>query len=117
MTMRKEKSNQVFWLDNLQWSVLEPLDPPKQQLGDKVYDSAEFRAWLRTRKTEPVITSRRNRKNPHPLKKRCYRQRTKIKRRFCRLKDACRIATRYDKSAKTYLNAICLIAVVYWWLN
>ncbi|BFU89326.1 MAG: hypothetical protein NTAFB01_05130 [Nitrospira sp.] len=52
-----------------------------------------------------------------PLKKCRYRQRNKIERMFCRLNDARRIATRYDKSAKTYLNAICLISIAYWWLN
>lgn len=51
------------------------------------------------------------------LQKRRYRQRNKIERTFCRLKDARRIATRYDKSAKTFLRAICLVAIVYWWLN
>ncbi|MDC8450638.1 MAG: IS5/IS1182 family transposase, partial [Nitrospira sp.] len=34
-----------------------------------------------------------------------------------RLNDARRIATRYDKSAQTSLNAICLISIVYWRLN
>lgn len=97
--------------------MLEPLPPPKQQLGDKAYDSDELRAWLKQRKTEPVIPNKKNRKKPHPFKKRCYKQRNKIERMFCRLKDARRIATRYDKSAKTYLNAICLISAVYWWLN
>jgi len=36
---------------------------------------------------------------------------------FCRLKDARRIATRYDKDAVVFLNAICLVSTVYWWLN
>ena len=53
----------------------------------------------------------------HPFKKRLYRQRNKIERMFCRLKDARRIATRYDKSATTYLNAVCLASLVYWWLK
>jgi hypothetical protein len=35
---------------------------------------------------------------------------------FCRLKDARRIATRYDKFANACLNATCLIAIVYWWI-
>jgi transposase len=97
--------------------LLEPLLPPKQQLGDKAYDCDDFRAWLKKRKTEPVIPNKKNRKTPHPFKKHRYKQRNKIERMFCRLKDARRIATRYDKSAKTYLNAICLISIVYWWLN
>jgi transposase len=97
--------------------LLEPLGAAKQLLGDKAYDSEDFRTWLQTRETEPVIPNKKNRKHPHPFKKHRYRQRNKIERMFCRLKDARRIATRYDKSAKTYLNAICLMAIVYWWLN
>lgn len=97
--------------------LLEPLPVSKQLLGDKAYDSDDLRAWLNKRKTEPIIPNKKNRKEPYPFKKDRYRQRNKIERMFCRLKDARRIATRYDKSAQTYLNAICLIAIVYWWLN
>jgi len=58
-----------------------------------------------------------HRSNPHPFKKRLYKQRNMIERMFCRLKDARRIATRYDKSAVTYLNAVCLASILYWWLK
>ena len=89
--------------------LLEPLRASKQLLGDKAYDSDDLRAWLKTRKTEVVIPNKKNRTKPYPFKKRRYKQRNKIERVFCRLKDARRIATRYDKSAKTFLNAICLM--------
>jgi hypothetical protein len=36
---------------------------------------------------------------------------------FCRLKDARRIATRYDKRADTFFSAICLVAALNWWIN
>lgn len=77
-------------------------------------DSDDLRAWLKKRKTEPIILNKKNRKKPYPFKKCRYRQRNTIERMFYRLKDARRIATRYDKSAKTYLNAICLTSIVYW---
>jgi transposase len=89
----------------------------KYLLADKAYDSKDIRDWLKKRGTTPVIPNKCNRKKPYPFRKRHYKQRNKIERMFCRLKDARRIATRYDKSAKTYLNAICLMASVYWWLN
>jgi transposase len=44
-------------------------------------------------------------------------RRNKIERMFCRVKDARRIATRYDKSANTYPNTGCLIASIYWWIK
>jgi len=96
---------------------LEPLKGSRQLLGDTAYDSDDLQAWLKKRKTGPVIPNKKNRDKPSPFKKRRYRQRNTIERMFCRLKDARRIATRYDKSAQTYLNAICLISIVYWWLN
>ncbi len=33
------------------------------------------------------------------------------------MKDFRRIATRYDKLAKTYMAAICIVATLIWWLN
>jgi transposase len=97
--------------------LLEPLKASNQLLADKAYASDHLRAWLKKRTTEPVIPNKTNRIKPYPFKKRRYRQRNKIERMVCRLKDARRIATRYDKSARTFLNATCLIALVYWWLN
>lgn len=97
--------------------LLEPLKAARPLLADKAYASDDLRAWLKKRNTEPVIPNKKNRKTPYPFKKRRYRQRNKIDRMFCRLKDARRIATRDEKSAQTFLNAICLMALVYWWLN
>jgi putative transposase len=36
---------------------------------------------------------------------------------FCRLKDWRRIATRYDKLATTFANAVCIAAIVIWWVQ
>jgi transposase len=36
---------------------------------------------------------------------------------FCRIKDARRIATRYDKLANNFLSSVCLMATIYFWLN
>jgi hypothetical protein len=47
-----------------------------------------------------------NRRKPYPHNKRAYRHRNKIERMFCRLKDARRIATRYDKCANNFLSAV-----------
>jgi transposase len=35
---------------------------------------------------------------------------------YCRLKDFRRIATRYDKLARNYFSALCLVAAVAFWL-
>lgn len=57
------------------------------------------------------------RKHPHRYDKRTYRGRNVIERMFCRLKDFCRIATRYDKRADIFLSAILLAATLIWGLN
>jgi transposase len=97
--------------------LLTGLKPAKHLLADKAYDCDDLRQWLKQRSTTPVIPNMCHRSQPYPFKKRVYKQRNKIERMFCRLKDARRIATRYDKSAITYLNAICLISTVYWWIK
>jgi transposase len=38
-----------------------------------------------------------------------------IERCYCRLKDFRRIATRYDKLARSYFSALCLVAAVVFW--
>ena len=46
-----------------------------------------------------------------------YKHRNVVERTFCRLKDFRRIATRYDKLAKTFLAALRIIAPIIWWAN
>ena len=87
--------------------LLKPLPPPKRLLG----------RVPRLAGTTPVIPNKINRRKPYPHNKRAYRHRNKIERMFCRLKDARRIATRYDKCANNFLSAVCLVALIYFWLN
>lgn len=57
-----------------------------------------------------VILSNPARKHPHPYSKAAYKGRNVIERMFCRFKDFCCIATRYDKRANIFLisnNACC----------
>jgi transposase len=44
------------------------------------------------------------------------RNRNAIKRMFCRSKDFKRVATRYDRNAANFLAAVCIAAVVSYWL-
>jgi transposase len=45
-----------------------------------------------------------------------YNNRNAIERMFCRLKDFRRLATHYDRSAVTFLAAVCIAAAVSYWL-
>ena len=44
-----------------------------------------------------------------------YRLRNVIERTFCRIKDFRGIATRYDKTARNFLAAVCLVAAITYW--
>jgi transposase len=48
--------------------------------------------------------------------KSAYKSRNVIERCFGRLKDFRRIATRYDKLAGNFFSALCLVAIVAYWL-
>lgn len=88
----------------------------RKLLGDKAYDSAELRQWLKHRGTKAVVPNRSNRKQPFSFDKRSYKQRHRIENAFCRLKDFRRIATRYDKLARNFLASVCLVAAIVCWI-
>ena len=62
----------------------------------------------------PVIPPKANRRTPAACDFRQYRDRNRIERMFNRLKQARRIATRYDKTAKSFLAFLCLAASRIW---
>lgn len=64
----------------------------------------------------PVIPNNPTRRRAHPFDRTASKRRNLIERAFCRLKDFRRIATRYDKLAATFHAAVCLAAIVIWWI-
>jgi len=90
---------------------------PKRLLADRAYDANSLREELARRGIKAVIPPNPTRKHPHRYDKRAYKGRNVIERMFCRLKDARRIATRYDKRADTFFSAVCLVAALKWWVN
>ncbi len=52
-----------------------------------------------------------------PHNKRLYKERNRIERMWCRIKDWRRIATRYDKLARNYMSGAYLAALIACWLN
>jgi transposase len=51
-------------------------------LGDKAYDSAELRNWLKQRGSRAVIPNKANRKQPFRFDKASYKQRHRIENAF-----------------------------------
>ncbi len=77
---------------------------------DKAYDSDNIRRFLEYQGIEAVIPARASRKRLFPYDKKKYRMRQKVERFFCRIKQFRRIATRYDKLAKTFMAFVHIVA-------
>ena len=104
--------------DHIGAKLFYPLLPnAKVLIGDKGYDSDEFRTALQARKIKTCIPPRSNRTVQHPYSKTLYKQRHRIENMFGKLKDWRRIATRYDRCAHTFMSAICIAAAVIFYLN
>lgn len=84
--------------------------------GDKGYDSNAIREQVQDRGALPNIPPKANRKWKNCFSPFLYRNRNAIERMFCRLKDFRRVATRYDRNAVNFLSAVCLAAVVSYWI-
>lgn len=85
-------------------------------IADKGYDSDELRDALAAKDVKPCIPPKSNRTADISYDKDFYKMRGRTEIMFGRLKDWRRIAMRYDRSAHTFFSAICIAAVVIFWL-
>jgi transposase len=83
-------------------------------VADKGYDSDAFVETITTQGGQAVIPPRSNRLNPRTFDRHLYRDRNLIERFFSRIKQFRRIATRYDKLAKSFLSFIHLACAFVW---
>ena len=79
-------------------------------VGDSAYDSHAFVSYLEALDLKAVILSRTNRLVPRRIDAEVYRRRNVIERWFGRLKQFRRIATRYDKTQRSYCGFVALAA-------
>lgn len=95
--------------------VMSPdLDEPKFFLADKGYDADNVREKLKDRRAIPIIPMRRNRKNWRGVDRDFYRFRNLVERCFSKLKHSRRIATRYDKTALSFLGFVDIASIRVW---
>lgn len=87
---------------------------PKVLLADKGYDTDAIRADAADRGITPVIPMKRNRKEVVEVEKPIYALRNLIERCFNKLKNARRLATRYDKTSISYLGFVHLASIRLW---
>lgn len=77
------------------------LPEPSALLADRGYDSDKVRETMEARNAVPVIPMRKLRVAVDcPL----YRLRNLVERCFNKLKNARRVATRYDKTAESFID-------------
>nr|WP_246742720.1 IS5 family transposase [Rhodomicrobium vannielii] len=87
---------------------------PKVLLADRGYDSDPIRDEMEARGVTPIIPTRRSRKIQIPVDDHVYALRNRIERCFNKLKNSRRLATRYDKTAESYLGFVLIAAVRLW---
>lgn len=84
---------------------------PAIMLADKGYDSDPIRRDLRDHGAVPEIPTRRNRHVQHSLSRPPCALRSRIECFINRLKNSRRVATRYDKTAKSFLGFATLASI------
>ena len=83
-------------------------------LADKGYDTNAMVAGARAQGMNPVIPSRRHRREPREYDRALYRLRHLVENAFCDLKQWRGVATRYAKTAGSYLAACQIRALMLW---
>jgi transposase len=83
-------------------------------VADKGYDADHFVARIEATGAEAVIPPRSNRLAPPNFDRHLYRDRNLIERFFARLMHFRRIATRYDKLAKSFMSFVHLACALVW---
>ena len=102
-----------------------PRTRPDRVLADKAYTSAANRKYLTGRGIKVTIPEREDQKagrvrrgssggRPRTFDAEAYKGRNVVERCFNRLKQWRGIATRYDKTARSYLAGLTLAATLIW---
>lgn len=86
----------------------------KVLIADRGYDGNHIREDCQANGGATVIPGRRNRKDPIEVDSFIYALRNQVERCFNKLKTARRIATRYDKTACSYMGFLHIAAVRLW---
>jgi transposase len=88
-----------------------PRRRPRRPAGDKGYSYRRVRRYLRRRRIQAVIPTRKDqRRDPH-FDKEAYRRRNVVERCVGWLKECRRLATRYEKLAVNFLAMVKLAMI------
>jgi transposase len=83
-------------------------------LADRGHDSDAIRQDMQDRGGVAVIPARKNRRVRDSVNAHIYALRNRIERCFNRLKNARRVATRYHKTAASFLGFVQITSIRLW---
>ena len=92
----------------------EPGPRPKVVIADKGYDANDILDDLQARGAVAIIPPKRNRKIQPAIDGYIYALRNLVERCFSKLKHTRRLATRYDKTATSYIGFVLLASIRLW---
>jgi transposase len=84
---------------------------PLWVVADRGYASHTFREYIRERGAIPAIPARRN-EAPVACADWAYNNRNMVERLWARLKEWRAVATRYEKTATSFMGVLCLAAAL-----
>jgi transposase len=87
---------------------------PGAVVADKAYDTNAVLQAIGKCHAEPVIPPKTSRNEPRAYDQNLYADRNKAERFFGRLKEARGLATRYEKTAASFLATAHLLAALDW---
>lgn len=94
--------------------LLAGLPPAAALVADRGYDSMAIIDLVRSLGGQAHIPTQSRVRLPRSVEPILYRQRNLIERFFCKMKHFRRIATRFDKLARNFLEALALAAARLW---
>jgi len=83
-------------------------------MGDRGYDSDDFRNTIKYQSCEPVIPGKSNRIVPIEYDKELYKARHLIENFFAKIKNFRHIFSRFDKSLRNYASFVAFAGVTLW---
>jgi hypothetical protein len=87
---------------------------PSVLLADRGNGSGNLRKTMEARNVVPAIPMRKSPKLRVAVDRKLYRLRNLVERCFNKLKKAWRVATRYDKTAESFLGFIDITSIRLW---
>lgn len=90
------------------------LPVPSVMLADRGYDADSIRKEMEARDVLTQIPMRKSRKMRVGVDHALYAMRNLVERCFNKLKNARRVATRYDKTAESFLGFVDITSIRLW---